>query len=763
MDKALKGDGMGGETKIFSKEFLTSPTFLTWGAIVLVIVLLGMIIFGGSGLFGSELGGEDPDVLDGDTDGVLDSEDNCVEDANPGQEDIDEDGAGDVCDEDKDGDGVLNIEDNCDSISNANQLDADGDGIGAACDSSDTVSSGGGGSGSGNGNGGNGGDPEDPVLTGVTITSPTNLQEFEVTDGTAFPLVTEVTYSLTESGVTGVECHYEFNSGGSVNLSDCSGSFTLETEVDDYGVYELIVGAKKGAVVVYDEINFFVVAPVGALGSDCSFVSGSALWSRTEAYSGESVGLSVSGNEVGEGGAQCDGQKIEFNVTYGGEGGGGSATVQPVMGVFDSNDVATSSWVAEYVAETTGWSFTATAKDYGYSIGSSNILNVLESCNAGWVCDDGTTISCDGSQQTACSYLDCNGASCDYCDGGIPPEEASCCRDALGCVENDGGENYYEFGTVTVSSYNYCTVPGGPGEEDGEQNQYYDSCDGNVLTEYYCDGTSVGSTVHNCTDDDGFVCSGGACVLDTSGCDLTNAYWSTDSGIPGDTVDLYVEGTGCEEELVDLEVRYMDFGFSEPHLDIGEVNFVDAANGSIITLEIVDSGSEGIAGGLLFLPLFGSLGLLFFGIVLGKKGKMNQKTLWIIIIVIVVLVLLYFVFKPEPALGPGDPDQYYYFTATVGSDIVTSGYLVTDGELAIPGAGPECGDGVIEPPEECDCGDPWLCLGGSFGSPDPGCENYCEDDVWYHSGTCQEGACSCNHDTEICDFPTVCDPDKGCV
>ena len=37
-------------------------------------------------------------ILDVDEDGVLDSEDNCVETANPNQEDIDLDGAGDACD-----------------------------------------------------------------------------------------------------------------------------------------------------------------------------------------------------------------------------------------------------------------------------------------------------------------------------------------------------------------------------------------------------------------------------------------------------------------------------------------------------------------------------------------------------------------------------------------------------------------------------------------------------------------------------------------
>ena len=46
-------------------------------------------------------------VLDSDRDGVLDLEDNCPVISNPNQQDIDEDGLGDVCDDDKDGDGIL--------------------------------------------------------------------------------------------------------------------------------------------------------------------------------------------------------------------------------------------------------------------------------------------------------------------------------------------------------------------------------------------------------------------------------------------------------------------------------------------------------------------------------------------------------------------------------------------------------------------------------------------------------------------------------
>lgn len=71
---------------------------------------------------------------DKDQDGVPDVEDSCPEVANPQQRDLDQDGLGDVCDEDLDGDGVANGVDNCPEIANVDQEDPDGDGLGQACD-----------------------------------------------------------------------------------------------------------------------------------------------------------------------------------------------------------------------------------------------------------------------------------------------------------------------------------------------------------------------------------------------------------------------------------------------------------------------------------------------------------------------------------------------------------------------------------------------------------------------------------------------------
>jgi hypothetical protein len=70
---------------------------------------------------------------DVDQDGVPDSVDNCVREPNTDQQDIDNNGRGDVCD-DHDRDGHINSKDNCQNEPNRDQKDTDGDGIGDVCD-----------------------------------------------------------------------------------------------------------------------------------------------------------------------------------------------------------------------------------------------------------------------------------------------------------------------------------------------------------------------------------------------------------------------------------------------------------------------------------------------------------------------------------------------------------------------------------------------------------------------------------------------------
>lgn len=126
--------GQGGGAFIYSSE--TGLQSLGGTATALAVNPSGLVVGYGNG---SSLVALMWQVVvagtDGDSDGVLDAQDNCPDLANPDQANSDADAQGDACDPDDDNDGVADAApDNCPLLANADQADEDTDGMGDACE-----------------------------------------------------------------------------------------------------------------------------------------------------------------------------------------------------------------------------------------------------------------------------------------------------------------------------------------------------------------------------------------------------------------------------------------------------------------------------------------------------------------------------------------------------------------------------------------------------------------------------------------------------
>ncbi len=100
--------------------------------------------FGAVGVGGTDVNcdGIEENNTDTDGDGANNVSDNCPSISNPAQYDADQDGTGDVCDDDDDNDGCPDSIDNCPGFANVCSqysipVDLDNDGIGDACDPDD--------------------------------------------------------------------------------------------------------------------------------------------------------------------------------------------------------------------------------------------------------------------------------------------------------------------------------------------------------------------------------------------------------------------------------------------------------------------------------------------------------------------------------------------------------------------------------------------------------------------------------------------------
>jgi hypothetical protein len=129
----LSGSSWFQFDKLSASDAMASDLF---GGAVAVSGYLGIVGARGDDdvLLGPNVGSVYVFEADSDEDGIVDSQDNCPNVANPLQEDSDADSTGNACEPDTDGDGLIDDLDNCPALANAGQSNFDGDLQGDVCD-----------------------------------------------------------------------------------------------------------------------------------------------------------------------------------------------------------------------------------------------------------------------------------------------------------------------------------------------------------------------------------------------------------------------------------------------------------------------------------------------------------------------------------------------------------------------------------------------------------------------------------------------------
>lgn len=147
-------------------------------------------------------------------------------------------------------------------------------------------------------------------------------------------------------------------------------------------------------------------------------------------------------------------------------------------------------------------------------------------------------------------------------DGDQEYDLSGCYNEDQTCTDNDDGLDYFTASNIILS---FSTIYGpsceGSGGGGGGTGVYNDECNGNILTEYTCDGNQETSMDYECLNE----CVEGACVEETQPeCSVDflqhkyneNEYFFSDSIYINENGFFYVYGKASDTESNIINVQY---------------------------------------------------------------------------------------------------------------------------------------------------------------------------------------------------------------